>query len=755
MPDEFMQPDSDQRPAGAQRLLRGLRHPWQLLSQRLLPVLLLVLLAAPAAARDYSVEIRVADEGELRQLSYDGLIDDEELELLLGLLESPVDLNRAGNADLQQLPEITPALARGIIEERDDGGPFKSLLDLAARVEGITPTIKEQLSSFVLAYHDASRKVPVRGHVDFLVVKGFEMTRPIADDYPALGHSAAQLGYDKWPAIALGANISIKDWLTIGLAGVAQEGLKAAVYDPASGDIYGSYGTPVFRPYMGYARVIRPTGQAVVGSYHLHYGQGLVLSTLGGRDRHGFYLRRSIGRGSDRIREFDGLLGAAARTGAVRVGPVRLDMSSFISFRGYDQYISYIGLAGGEQLDAATVEVDAPQVWVDGKRASYMTIPTVFRVGLLGGNFTARFNRRTQLGFTGYGAFIDRTALDGVEEPNTLLIRQRWPSDPGFGAIGINGRVGVGLLNVEGEWGLWLAGAPANALFVRAELEPAWGVVALSLRHYDTGYGNPMTRAEAATDRYAGNSARNEQGVRLAATLRPDKRLRVSTRIDLSRNILFKVTDFSARLSVTGKPLDWLQLRLFTFFVNQNVLVNGREQRYGGEYDEDVFGLPESDALEFVDGSYERAGEHIRLGGSVRFQYKRKASFLARYSHTWDDTGKEVPQAAGACGVVRQQSHRLRLQGRIYPSRSTRLVASFGYNDDDIRGSKGSRGLEGYLQVQQSIKERVDLRLRGRLGRYLPDAPQECDYGSSSTYSPDDYDLRHFGELLFTARVKF
>ena len=83
------------------------------------------------------------------------------------------------------------------------------------------------------------------------------------------------------------------------------------------------------------------------------------------------------------------------------------------------------------------------------------------------------------------------------------------------------------------------------------------------------------------------------------------------------------------------------------------------------------------------------------------------------------------------------------------------LVASFSYEDDDILGSKGTRGLETYLQVEQSIKERVQLRLRGRLGRYLPNAPQACDFGADDAYSPSDYDLRHFGELLFTARVKF
>ena len=745
-----MQPDSDlchdrdqPRSPACCCPQRGYWLLWGLLSCALL-------VSVPVQARDFSVEIRVADEGELRQLYYDGLIDDEELDLLLRLLEAPVDLNRAEASDLVSLPGITPLLAQAVVDAREADGPFASLLDLASRVEGITQEIKSQIESFSLAHHRKDKRLPVRGQVDFLMAKGFQVARPIVDDYPAYGHSAAQLGYDKWPAFALGTSVSILNWIDVGVAGVAQEGLKAAAYDPGSGDIYAAYGTPVFRPYMGYARVIRPSGQAVVGSYHLHNGQG------GARDRHGFYLRRSIGHGEDRIREFDVLMGAAVRTAALRAGKVRFDMSAFLSIRNYDQYISYIGLAAGQQLDAATADVESPRVWVDGKRASYMTIPSVFRVGLLGGNFTARFNRRTHVGVTGYGAFLDRTVLAGVEDPNTLLIRQRWPSAPGFGALGVNGSVGIGLFNIEGEWGLWLTESPANAFFIRAEFEPSWGVIALALRHYDTGYGNPMTRAEAAADRYAGNSARNEQGLRLSATVRPDKRLRANVRFDLSRNILFNVTDLNFRASLKGKPIDWLQLRLFTEYVNQNLAVSGPDQRYGGSYDDDlVFGLAADDELDLEEESYERAGEHVRLGGSIRLQHPRRGSLVVRYSHTWEDTGKEVATESGACELVMQQSHRLRVHGRVAPSPSTRIVASFSYEDDDTRGSKGSRGLEGYVQLEQSIKERVQLRLRGRIGRYLPDAPQTCDFGADSTYSPDDYDLRHFGELLFTARVKF
>ena len=50
-----------------------------------------------------------------------------------------VDLNRASAVELQQLPGIGPVGARRIVEERETGGPYRSIADLV-RVAGFGPS---------------------------------------------------------------------------------------------------------------------------------------------------------------------------------------------------------------------------------------------------------------------------------------------------------------------------------------------------------------------------------------------------------------------------------------------------------------------------------------------------------------------------------------------------------------------------------------------------------------------------------------
>ena len=61
-----------------------------------------------------------------------------------------VDVNTAGVAELERLPQVGPALARRIVEDREARGPFGSAEDLS-RVRGIGPrtvaNLKERLAT--------------------------------------------------------------------------------------------------------------------------------------------------------------------------------------------------------------------------------------------------------------------------------------------------------------------------------------------------------------------------------------------------------------------------------------------------------------------------------------------------------------------------------------------------------------------------------------------------------------------------------
>lgn len=53
--------------------------------------------------------------------------------------EEPFDINTACSLQLEKLYRVGPAVASRIIAEREENGPFLSLVDLANRVRGIGP----------------------------------------------------------------------------------------------------------------------------------------------------------------------------------------------------------------------------------------------------------------------------------------------------------------------------------------------------------------------------------------------------------------------------------------------------------------------------------------------------------------------------------------------------------------------------------------------------------------------------------------
>ena len=77
-------------------------------------------------------------------------IDPEDIALLVSLRRDPLDINRVGRTELEQLPWITPALAGAIVAWREKHGPFGNAGELA-RVQGFTPALVSRISPFVRA----------------------------------------------------------------------------------------------------------------------------------------------------------------------------------------------------------------------------------------------------------------------------------------------------------------------------------------------------------------------------------------------------------------------------------------------------------------------------------------------------------------------------------------------------------------------------------------------------------------------------
>jgi competence protein ComEA len=109
---------------------------------------ILACLALVGLARGYELSHRgAAPDGPAFARSDGGAPPDGGGTQVARLLEDrPVDVNRATAEELKLLPRIGPTLAARIVEERERGGPFRSVSDLT-RVRGIGPRTVERLSS--------------------------------------------------------------------------------------------------------------------------------------------------------------------------------------------------------------------------------------------------------------------------------------------------------------------------------------------------------------------------------------------------------------------------------------------------------------------------------------------------------------------------------------------------------------------------------------------------------------------------------
>ena len=121
-------------------------------------------LARMLAAASLAMSICLSEERAAQDLDYsiDALIDreaadidPEDIALLVTLRRDPLDINRAGRTELEQLPWITPALAGAIVAWRERHGPFGNAGELA-RVPGFTPALVSRISPFVRAAEDRS-----------------------------------------------------------------------------------------------------------------------------------------------------------------------------------------------------------------------------------------------------------------------------------------------------------------------------------------------------------------------------------------------------------------------------------------------------------------------------------------------------------------------------------------------------------------------------------------------------------------------
>lgn len=738
-------------------------------------------LAGPgAAARTFPLAIDAQDEDDLRELYEAGRISEDDLASLLELLENPVDVNFSERDDLYSLPGLTLEMAEAILKDRVANGPFSSLADLA-RVPGITAEAIREIVPFAYARKPETRTDPVRARLKVRVAKNFWEGEPVEGASPESTLSVADLGLGQAPRTYLLGDVHAYRWLRAGALFFMQEGLGGVVYDPESRDLHASWGKPVVEFSKAFLSATRAEGSAVVGSFTAGYGLGLTFDVSDRIHPHGWYSDLTFyesspdsapGAYKSRAR----LFGGAARLTALRFGRESLDLSVFGSSWLHDVYQYDIAVTGGEDVDPLRDETVSPRIYIDGQRVGWLTLPNAYRESVVGGNVTFRSGRRNHVGVTAWVGHLDFDVIEGVEDPREFLLREGYPTEELYGAFGVNGAFGIGVVDLRGEYARTFTGG--NALLFKAVASPLWGEIEGSLRRYETGFDNPHARGIAAPDAYGGMRDRDEQGARLKVRLDPLKGLSVRATIDLWQRISLGISNAEAYFRVSARPVPALEIAAFADLKNRDLVNNGRTRIYGSD-DEDYLDLDEEgqasgnerlDSVPDADVTY-GAGEKHSIGGEVRLSPIPKATFEVLYRRTYEDSGKVYPTGDGPCEPWFQIGHYMAFRARLAPTKTTTVSMRARYRDDDVHGGIEERSVEAWLQGDQLIAGKVKVSLRGTFGRFLPDpdAPWKdaCEtagiptlQGSCAVPAADEEEVyvtegRNYGEIAASVEVRF
>ncbi len=688
-------------------------------------------LSAPAAfARTYPVEIGETNEDELRNLYEDGLLSADEFDTLVELLNNPIDVNKASRQELYDLPYVTMKMARSIVLGRAKG-PYKSLADMAERVDDVTPSVLNQIQPFATAgIRDRAGfdKDNLSGKARIRSGMYFEKTPPIEGDHANRTHTPQQIGYPFRPATQANADVTYDRTYGAGVVMLAQNDIRGIQYSPGSHDFYASYGQVVELGRV-YASVEKDRWEAIVGSYSAGFGLGLTFDRTSRTQPNGWYKDLSV-TADEFYRKFrlpTRLFGGAATVFA-DVGTWEMEATVFASSDKYDIYQYDIGMTDGEQVDWTQAETASPRVYIDGQRVGWMTLPNAFRESLAGVNATFSDGERTSVGLTAYAGAQDRTTIDGVENNYDFVIRGGYPvlTDT-YGAVGINGSWGTGIVDFFGEYAYTFTGG--SGVLVKSVINPLGGELELSARHYGTGFDNPHGRGTAAADQYQGMRDRDEQGVRAKGYYDITQRVRFTGDVDLWRSNL-ELAPLTS-LMMYGRLNTWiiekkLMLGVYGKRTDQNLASSGRGNVYGGdtgELYEDI--QTEAGSYDLSDAT-DRSGTRNFAGLQASVAPIPTLDLSALYQRAWTDSGLLYPTEEGPCEYWYQIGHYTWFKARYKVIDPTTVTWRIRFRDDDVHGSLEDRMLDTYLQVDQQLPNRWKVVTRGFIGWDLVDP--EADF---------------------------
>jgi hypothetical protein len=696
---------------------------------------LATVLASRAHARTYPVEIGETNEDELRNLYEDGLLSADEFDTLIELLNNPIDVNRANRQELYDLPYVTMKLARSIVLGRRKG-PYKSLSDMAERVEGLDRSVLEQIQPFATAgIRERSEfdKEKLSGKARIRSGMYFEKIDPVEDDHPNRTHTPQQIGYPYRPATQASVDATYDRTYSAGVVMLSNADIQGVEYNPGSRDLYATYGQVVELGRV-YSSIEKDRWEAIVGSYTAGFGLGLTFDRTSRTQPNGWYKDLSVTADEfyRRFRLTRGLFGGAA-TVQNDVGSWEMESTVFASMDKYDLYQYDMGMTGGELVDWTEVETASPRIYIDGQRVGWMSVPNAYRESLAGFNTTFSDGERSSVGLTSYVGTQDRTTIPGMTNPNEYVIRGGYPlMTDTYGAVGINGSWGAGLVDFFGEYAHSFTGG--GGVLFKSIINPLGGEVELSVRHYGTNFDNPHARGTAAADQYQGMRDRDEQGIRAKGYYDITEQVRFTGDVDLWRSNLELAP--VANLMMYGRVNAWFIPKKFMLAAygkrtDQNLASQGRANTYGGSTD-DLYEDAETETGSYdLSEATDRSGTRSFAGLQARVVPIEPLDLSALYQRTWTDSGLLYPTEDGPCEYWYQIGHYTWFKARYKVVDPTTLTARIRYRDDDLHGSREDRMLDTYLQVDQKLPNRWKVVGRGFIGWNLVDPEFEfkgyCD----------------------------
>ena len=679
---------------------------------KLLVLLLALVILAPAGARAdvYDVPILVNDAEDLRDLLENGDIDDDLYDILMHLMERPLDLNRASRRSLYDLPGVTYAMVDAIVRYRTQT-KFTDPDDL--EMAGIPDDVIRQVAPFVRISKRYQREPLVQGHLN---VKGMEAF----DD-------------GRTPAFQLRPRLRWRGGIDTGLALLVQDAPGAFSYHHADGLTWLSADATAPRVQVPklYVMMDRPDWGFIVGSYQIGFAEGLVFDETSRAEPDGFYpddlLSEYAESGEFGVRER--LYGAAVTFRGIPLGDTAgtLDVSAFVSYWPYELSQNDVDSKLRPQ-DDSVYDAGADPLYCESGVDPYVcgteegtgrftsdTLRWAFTELIFGGRVAYSPVPDWIIGVTGYGALFDWVETDDL----VFTPSSRYPNRDTVGGYGLDLQGHLDIFTLRGEYARTVHGGDAAVL----RLILAWPVLDLELsgRYYSQDFDNPHARGFAAADEFEGQRDRDEAGGNLRLTVRPLDWLNARVDLDVWYRPSLDYASLTLKSRFDIEPIDIVTFSFGVDYADKDLSEGGRDEEYSDDTSTDEEGEIDRDV---------GAGARVSAWAQLRVRVHPRVQMIAFYKSTlWDAEVTEKAYAyeepvrlllASFYDENFAHDHYAYLLVRARVIDPLWISGRVKYYDAETEFSyRGESYVEGWLQLRWKIIAALSVQARYQLRYYV------------------------------------